>query len=49
MPNGVEDNYLNHFRKESACEYLTLDFKKNYILFVSSNNISRSKRHNFKN
>lgn len=44
MPNGVDQTLFKPFSKKVACEYLTLDFKKNYILFVSSNKIRREKR-----
>ncbi|MGE3591199.1 MAG: glycosyltransferase [Arcobacter sp.] len=46
QPNGVNMEIFHEIPENIAKEYLHLDMKKKYILFVSSNNINRKeKRH----
>ncbi len=44
LPNGVNKSLFKPISKKVACEYLSLDFNKNYILFVSSNKYRKEKR-----
>jgi len=44
LPNGVNLQNFYLLEKEDACNYLNLDCKKRYILFVSSKNKMRTQK-----
>lgn len=44
LPNGVNKSLFKPISKKVACEYLSLNIDKNYILFVSSNKNRKEKR-----
>ena len=44
LPNGVDLQNFNLLEKEDACNFLNLDCKKRYILFVSSKNKMRTQK-----
>jgi len=44
LPNGVNEFLFRPILRNEACNYLSLDINKKYILFVSSNKLRKEKR-----